>query len=116
MTWYLDLVLREICTFSPDFFTGPNTIESSSKVLKQSPVKIWFGPAALLKKGSGAVVFCNFGGFFWNTCFKEHPCTSAPKVILQYLCFFWIGLTQLTFTYAKSTIEALEKSVKYVKR
>ena len=81
MTWCLDLVFREICTFSLDFFTGPNTIESSSKLLKQSPVKICCGPAALLKRDSGAVVSCNFGENFQNTCFKEHPCTSAPKVI-----------------------------------
>ena len=83
MTWCLDLVFRETCTFSLDFFTGPNTIESSSKLLKQSPVKICCGPAALLKRDSGAVVSCNFGENFQNTCFKEHPCTSAPKVISQ---------------------------------
>ena len=83
MTWYLDLVFREICTFSLDFFTGPNTIESSSKLLKQSPVKICCGSAPLLKRDSGAVVSCNFWEIFQNTCFKEHHCTSAPKVISQ---------------------------------
>ena len=31
MTWCLDLVFREICTFTLDFVTGPNIIESSSK-------------------------------------------------------------------------------------
>ena len=81
MTWCLDLVFREICTFSLDFFTGPNTIESSSKLLKQSPVKICCGPTALLKRDSSAVISCNFQQIFQNTCFKEHPCTSAPKVI-----------------------------------
>ena len=81
MTWYLDLVFREICTFSLQFFTGPNAIESSSKLLKQSPVKICCGPAALLKRNSAAVVYCNFRENFQNTCFKEHPSTSAPKVI-----------------------------------
>ena len=81
MTWCLGLVFREICTFSLDFFTGPNTIESSSKLLKQSPVKICCGPAALLKRDSGAVASCNFRKNFQNTCFKEHPCISAPKVI-----------------------------------
>ena len=81
MTWCLDLVFREICTFSLDFFTGPNTIESSSKLLKQSPVKICYGPAALLKRDSRAFVSCNFRENFQNICFKEHPCTSAPKVI-----------------------------------
>ena len=83
MTWCLDLVFREICTFSLDFFTGPNTIESSSKLLKQSPVKICCGPAALLKRDSGAVGPCNFQENFQNTCFKEHPCKSAPKFISQ---------------------------------
>ena len=81
MAWCLDLVFREIYTFSLDFFTGPNTIESSSKLLKQSPVKICCGPAALLKRDSGEVVSWNFQEVLQNTCFKEHPCTSAPKVI-----------------------------------
>ena len=49
----LDLAFREIYTFSLDFFTGPNTIESSSKLLKESPVKICRGPAALLKRDYG---------------------------------------------------------------
>ena len=75
MSWCLDLVFREISTFSPDFFAGPNTIESSSKLLEHSPVKICCGPAALLKRDSGAVVSCNFGEIFQNTCFKEHPRT-----------------------------------------
>ena len=82
MTWCLDLDL-EICTFSQDFFTRPNTIESSRKSLKQSPVKICCGPAALLKRDSGEVVSCNFREIFQNTCFKEHPCISAPKVISE---------------------------------
>ena len=77
MTWCLGLVFREIYTFLPDFFTGPNAIESSSKLLKESPVKICCWLAALLKRGSGAVVFCNFREIFPNTCFKEHP---APKM------------------------------------
>ena len=81
MTWCLDLVFREICTFSLEFFTGPNTIKSSSKLLKQSPVKIWCGPAALLKRDSSADISCNFWKNFQNICFKKHPCTSAPKVI-----------------------------------
>ena len=81
MTWCLDLVFKEIRAFSLDFFTGPSTIESSSKLLKQSPVKICCGPAALLKRDSSAVVSCNFWENFQNTCFKEHPCTSARKVI-----------------------------------
>ena len=81
MTWCFDLVFREICTFSLEFFTVPNTIESSSKLLNQSPVKICCGPAVLLKRDSGAVVSCNFQKNFQNICFKEHPCTSAPKVI-----------------------------------
>ena len=81
MTWCLDLVVREIYTFSLDFFSGPNTIESLSKFLKQYPVKISCGPAALLKRDSGEAVSCNFREIFQNTCFKEHPCTSAPKVI-----------------------------------
>ena len=71
----LDLGFREICTFSIDFFTGPNTIESLSKLLKQSPLKTCCGPAALLKRDSGAVVSCNFREIFQNTCFKERPCT-----------------------------------------
>ena len=71
----LDLGFREICTFSTDFFTGPNTIESLSKLLKQSPLKTCCGPAALLKRDSGAVVSCNFREIFQNTCFKERPCT-----------------------------------------
>ena len=75
MTWCLDLVFREICTFSLAFFTRPN------KLLKQSPVKICCGPAALLKRDSGAVVSCNFQENFQKTCFKEHPFTSAPKAI-----------------------------------
>ena len=112
----VSLGFREICTFSLDFFNGPNTIECSSKLLKHSQVKICCGPAALLKKDSGAFVPCNFREIFQSTCFKEHSCTSAPKVIWQYLCFFWIVLTKLAFTYSKSTIEALEKSVKYFKR
>ena len=81
MTWCFDLVFREICTFSLDFFAGLNTIESSSKLLKQSPVKICCGPAALLKRDSSAVASCNFREIFQNTCFKEHHCTSAPNVI-----------------------------------
>ena len=81
MTWCLDLLFREICTFSVDIFTAPNTIESSSKLLKQSLVKICCGPAALFKRDSDAVVSCHFREIFQNTCFKEHPCTSAPKVI-----------------------------------
>ena len=97
------------------FFTGPNTTESSSKLLKQSPVRICSGPAALLKKDSSAFVSCTFREIFQNTCFKEYPCKSAPKVISQQLCFFWIVLTQLTFPYSKSTTEALEKSVKMLK-
>ena len=78
MTWCLELVFREIYTFSLDFFTEPNTIESLSKLLKQSPVKICCGPAALLKRDSDAVVSWNFREI---TCFEEHPCTSPPKVI-----------------------------------
>ena len=81
MTWCLDLVFGEICTFTLDFFTGPNTIESSSKFLKQSPVKICCRAAALLKRESGALVSCNFREIFQSTFFKEHPCTSAPKAI-----------------------------------
>ena len=81
MTWCLDLGFRKICTFSLDFCTGPNTIESSSKLLEQSPVKIFCGPAALLKRDSGALVSCNFWETFQNICFKEHPCTSAPRAI-----------------------------------
>ena len=76
-------MFRETCTFSLDFFTGPNTIESSNKLLKQSPVNICCGPAALLKKDSDAAVFYNFQEIFQNTCFKEHPCISAPEVISQ---------------------------------
>ena len=38
----------------------------------------------------------------------------APKVASQWRFFFWIVLTQLTFTYFKSTTETLEKGVKYV--
>ena len=83
MTCCLDLVFRETCTFSLDFFTGPNTIESLSKLLKQSFVKICCGPATLLKKDSAAVVSCNFREIFQNTSFKEHPCTSARKIISQ---------------------------------
>ena len=48
---------REIYTFSLDFFTGPSTIESSSKLMKQSPVKSCCGFAALSKRDYGAVVF-----------------------------------------------------------
>ena len=81
MTWYLDLVFSETSTFSVHFFTGPNTIESSSELLRPSPVKISCGSATLLKKDSGAVVSSNFWKIFQNTCFKEHPCTSAPRVI-----------------------------------
>ena len=83
MTWCLNLVFKEIYTFSLDFFTGPNIIESSSKLLKQSPVKICSGPAALWKRDFGAVVSCNFREIFQNTCFKEHLWTSAPKVTSQ---------------------------------
>ena len=68
-------------------FTGPNTIESSSKLLKESPVKICCGPVALLKRDSGAVVSCNFLENFQNTRFKEYPSTSAPKGISQQLFF-----------------------------
>ena len=75
MNWCLDLVFREICTFSLEFFTGTNTIESLNKLLKQPPVKIWCEPAAILKRDYGAVVSCNFQEIFQNTCFKEHPCT-----------------------------------------
>ena len=71
----LDLAFSEICTFSIDFSTGPNTIESLSKLLKQSPLKTCCGPAALLKRDSGAVVSFNFREIFQNTCFKERPCT-----------------------------------------
>ena len=56
MTWCLELVFREIYTFSLDFFTEPNTIESLSKLLKQSPVKIYCRPAALLNREYGTVV------------------------------------------------------------
>ena len=87
MTWCLDLVFREICTFLLDFFTGPNTIESSSKLLKQSPVKICCGPAALLKRESGAVVSYSFRENFQNACFKGHPCTLAPKVVSYHFFF-----------------------------
>ena len=38
--WCLDSIFREIYTFALDFFTGPNAIEISSKLLKQPPVKI----------------------------------------------------------------------------
>ena len=57
MAWCLGLIFRERYTFSLDFFTGPNTSESSSKLLKHSPVKICCGSAALLKRDYGAVVF-----------------------------------------------------------
>ena len=69
MTWCLDLVFREIYTFSLHFFTRPITIESSSIFLKQSLVKVGCGPAALLKRDYGAVVFLKR--------------KSAPKVISQ---------------------------------
>ena len=81
MNWCLDLVYREICKFSLDFYAGLNIIESLSELLKQSPVNICCGPTALLKRDSGAVVSGNFQEIFQNTCFKEHPCTSAPQVI-----------------------------------
>ena len=77
MTWRLDLVFREMYAFLLEFFTGSNTIESQSKLPKPSPVKICCGPAALLKRDSSAVVFCNFLENFQKTCFQEHPCTSA---------------------------------------
>ena len=57
MTWCLDVDFREIYTFSLDFFTGPSTIESSSKLMKQSPVKSCCGFAGLSKRDYGAVVF-----------------------------------------------------------
>ena len=81
LTWCLDLAFREICTFSLELFTGANTIESSRKLLKQSHVKICCVPAALLKRGSGAVVSCSFRENFQNTCFKEHHCATARKFI-----------------------------------
>ena len=56
VTWCLGLVFREICAFLIDFYTEPNAIESSSKLLKQSPVIICCESAALLKRYSGAVV------------------------------------------------------------
>ena len=69
MTWCLELVFREIYTFSQHFFTGPINIESLRKLLKKSLVKICCGPTALLKRDYGAVVFL------------KHK--SAPKVISQ---------------------------------
>ena len=92
MTWCWDLFFREMYLFSRDVYTGPNTIVSSSKLLEHSGAQMFF---------------CNFCENIQNTCFKEHPCIPAPKVVSQQLFFFWILLTRLTFTY--STIEALWK-------
>ena len=77
MTWCLDLV----CFFSLEFFTRQNTIESLSKLLKQSPVKICCGPAALFKRDCDVVVSYNFLKNFQNTSFKEHPSSAAANVI-----------------------------------
>ena len=63
------------------------------QLLKQSPVKIGCGPAALLKRDSGAVVSCNFREILHNT-----PAHQLLKLFHSNFFFFWIVLTQLTFT------------------
>ena len=44
-----------------------------------------------------------------RNAFSGHLFVSTKWMIIPY-----VGLTQLTFTCSKSTIETLEKSVKYV--
>ena len=63
----LDLVFRETCTFSLDFFTGPNNVESSGKLLKPSQVKICCEPAAFWKKKTPAQFFPVIFGTFFRT-------------------------------------------------
>ena len=88
-------------------FTEPNAIESLSKLLKQSPIKNLLQACSLVKNRLRRSCFPVIFMKFFRTL-------VAPKVVSQQLFFFWIALTQLIFTYSNSTIEKLEKGVKYV--
>ena len=66
--------------FTSFFFTVPNTTESSSKLLKQSPVK----NLQIYEKDNPLQLFsCNFCKTFQNTCCKKQPRTTVPKVVSQ---------------------------------
>ena len=72
--WISDLVFRfnfyrNMYIFTI-FFTGPNTIESSSKLFKQSPVKHLLWACNLIKKRLRHSCFPVI--FVINSCFKEH--------------------------------------------
>ena len=56
------------------------------------------------------------GKFFRTPVLKNILAHQLLKLFHSSFVFIWIVLTQLTFTYSKSTIEALEKSLKYIKR
>ena len=71
MTWCLDLVFREIRIFSLLFFTGRNATESSSNLLKQSPLKICCVPAALLKRDLAQLLLVIFGKILRANVLKD---------------------------------------------
>ena len=52
---------------------------------------------------------------YFSGKFSEHLAHQLLKLFHSSFFFIWIVLTQLTFTYSKSTTETLEESVKYVK-
>ena len=58
-----------------------------------------------LKKGPTQLFSCEYCEIFKNNFFEEHLRTAASAVLQT---------TQLTFSCLKSTIEILEKGVKYV--
>ena len=86
---------------------GPNDIESSSKLLKQTPVENLLYACSFIKKSLQLSYFPVIFVKFFRT-------PVAPKVFSQQLFFFWIVLTQLIYFYSKSAIETLEKNVKCV--
>ena len=56
------------------------------------------------------------GKIFRTPVLKKTLAQQLLKLFHSSFFFMWVVLTQLTFTYTKSTIETLEKSVNYVKR
>ena len=97
MTWYLDSVFREICTFSLDFFTGPKTIESLSKLLKQSPVKNFLFPCSFIK--------------------ERLRCNCFPVLFVKYLLESWFKVAFFLLNiFNPANIYLLKVNNKYIRK